>query len=159
MTRICFVCLGNICRSPTAEAVMGHLVAAEGLESEVQVESAGTGGWHVGEPPDPRAVAEARRRGLAMDGTGRRFEPWDFDDYDLVIAMDGSNRSDLVDMAPDATAASKVRLLREFDPDADRLDDLDVPDPYGGGPEGFARVFEMVESACRGLLDEIRRPA
>ncbi len=154
--RVCFVCLGNICRSPTAEAVMRHRVREAGLAGAIEVESAGTGSWHIGDPPDARAAAEARARGIAMDGAAQQFRPRDFDRFDLVLAMDRENADHLRRIAPDAGAAGKVRLLREFDPAA-AGDDLSVPDPYYGGPEGFSTVFELVDAACRGLIDHLRR--
>ena len=153
-TRLCFVCMGNICRSPTAEAVMADLVRREGLDGAVTVESAGTGDWHVGDPPDARAAAEAARRGIPMRGTARQFRRGDFGRYDLVLAMDEDNARALRRLAPDDAARGKVRLLRSFDPAA--RGDLSVPDPYYGGAEGFSRVFDMVDSACRGLLDAVR---
>jgi protein-tyrosine phosphatase len=153
--RICFVCLGNICRSPTAEAVMRARVAAAGLGGEVVVESAGTGAWHLGEPSDRRAIREARRRGIAIDGRARQFTAADFARFDLVLAMDRRNAADLRRMAPTREDAAKIRLLREFDPSAAR-GDLDVPDPYFGGADGFEDVFDMVERACAGLLRNLR---
>lgn len=155
--RISFVCLGNICRSPTAEAVMRHLVASHGLDGVVVIESAGTGGWNVGNPPDARSSEEAGRRGIAMAGVARQFEASDFDRLDLVLAMDHENAGHLRAMAPDEDARAKVRLLREFDPALDPSADLAVPDPYYGGAEGFTEVFDMVEAACGGLLDHIRQ--
>jgi protein-tyrosine phosphatase len=154
--RVCFVCLGNICRSPTAEAVMRHRIAEAGLEDAVEIESAGTGSWHVGDPPDPRAAEEARARGIVMQGRAQQFRAADFDRFDLVLAMDQENADLLRRMAPDAEAAGKVRLLREFDPAAAGRD-LSVPDPYYGGPEGFSTVFELVDRACLGLIDHVRR--
>jgi protein-tyrosine phosphatase len=159
MTRILFVCLGNICRSPTAEAVMAQLVADAGLEHEIEIDSAGTGAWHVGNPPDARATAAAARRGIAMRGVARQVTPDDFDRFDLIVAMDEDNRRALLELAraaadPDA-AAARVRKLREFDPDGGDPD-LDVPDPYYGGDEGFEHVLDLVEAACGGLLDELR---
>jgi protein-tyrosine phosphatase len=147
------VCLGNICRSPTAEAVMRHRVRERGLEDEVIVESAGTGAWHVGHPPDHRAAAEATGRGVRMEGRARQFTASDFDRCDLVLAMDAQNAADLRAIAPDDEARGKVRLLREFDPAAPA--EPFVPDPYYGGPDGFATVFDMVDAACRGLLDHL----
>jgi protein-tyrosine phosphatase len=155
MWRVCFVCLGNICRSPTAEAVMRARVAAAGLGDEVMVESAGTGSWHLGEPSDRRAIGEARRRGIAMEGCAQQFTASDFARFDLVVAMDRQNAADLRGMARTREDAAKVRLLREFDPSAGP-DDLDVPDPYFGGADGFEDVFDMVERACVGLLQHLR---
>ena len=154
--RVLFVCLGNICRSPTAEGVMRRLVREQGLEDEIEIDSAGTGAWHVGNPPDPRATEAARRRGTALEGTARQVTAEDFADFDLLLAMDATNLHELRERAPDAAARAKVRLLREFDPaSADALD-LDVPDPYYGGPRGFDTVLDLVEAACAGLLEEIR---
>jgi protein-tyrosine phosphatase len=150
--RICFVCLGNICRSPTAEAVMRHRLRQEGLHEVVLVESAGTGDWHVGDPPDRRAHAEGRRRGVALEGRSAQFQEHDFARFDLVIALDRKNAADLRILAPDDSAADKVRLLREFDGAAEHHD---VPDPYYGGPDGFADTFEIIERAVDGLLAEL----
>jgi protein-tyrosine phosphatase len=152
--RILFVCMGNICRSPTAEGVMRGLLEDAGLGDRVEVESAGTGGWHVGEPPDERATLAARRRGVTLEGAAQQVTPDDFRGFDLLIALDRSNLRELLALAPDEEAAEKVRLLREFDPGADG--DLDVPDPYYGGDRGFETVLDMVEAACRGLIDELR---
>lgn len=157
MRRILFVCMGNICRSPTAEAVMAHLVEAAGLEAEVAVASAGTGGWHVGNPPDERATAAASERGFAMRSVARQVGAADFDRFDLLVAMDRDNVRNLERLAPDAEAAAKVRLLREFDPASAGAPDLDVPDPYYGDGDGFEHVLDLVEAACAGLLDELRR--
>jgi protein-tyrosine phosphatase len=152
--RILFVCMGNICRSPTAEGVMRRLVSQAGLDGRVEIESAGTGGWHVGEAPDERATLAARRRGITLSGAAQQVTPADFRRFDLLIALDRSVLRDLLALAPDEEAAEKVRLLREFDPAASG--DLDVPDPYYGGDRGFETVLDMVEAACRGLLDELR---
>jgi len=154
MVRICFVCLGNICRSPTAEAVMRHLVAGDGLRGEIEIASAGTGDWHVGEPRDRRSQAVGRARGIPLSGAARQFVSADFDDFDLVLAMDRSNRDDLLRLARDDADRAKVRLLRSFDAAAPR--DADVPDPYYGGAHGFEEVFDICERACRGLLDHLR---
>jgi protein-tyrosine phosphatase len=144
--RILFVCLGNICRSPTAEGVMRHLLRERGLEGEVEVASAGTGGWHVGDPPDARSAEAARRRGIALEGAAAQVTAADFARYDLLVAMDRANRRDLLALAPDDQARAKVRLL---------LDDADVPDPYYGGPGGFDDVLDLVSEACERLLDEV----
>jgi protein-tyrosine phosphatase len=154
-TSICFVCLGNICRSPTAAAVMTHLVAGADLTDRIVIESAGTGGWHVGDGPDPRAAAEARRRGVPMKHAAQKFTARDFARFDVILAMDRENVSDLLAIAPDPADAGKVRLLRSYDPTAPP--NAEVPDPYYGGPDGFADVFDMVERACGGLLAALHR--
>ena len=118
------------------------------------IDSAGTGAWHAGHPPDARASAEARARGVEMNGRARRFEAGDFARLDLVLAMDVQNAADLRALAPDDAAQAKVRLLREFDPSA--RGDLSVPDPYYGGVDGFTDVFDMVDRACAGLLEHLR---
>jgi protein-tyrosine phosphatase len=146
--------MGNICRSPTAEAVMAHHLEQSGLVDQVSVDSAGTGGWHAGQAADSRARAEARRRGIVMEGVARQFTRGDFARFDLVIAMDADNAADLRRLAPTDAAREKVVLLRSFD--AASHDDLDVPDPYYGGPEGFSTVFDMVDAACRGLIEHVR---
>jgi len=156
MTRLLFVCMGNICRSPTAEGVMRHLLREEGLEDEITIDSAGTGAWHVGNPPDRRATAAAAARGIVLEGAARQVRPSDFDDYDLLLVADRENLADLRAIAPGEAARAKVRLLREFDPASEGAPDLDVPDPYYGGPDGFEDVLDLVEAACRGLLTEIR---
>jgi protein-tyrosine phosphatase len=154
--RLLFVCLGNICRSPTAEGVMRGLVRDAGLEDRIEIDSAGTGSWHVGSPPDERSTLAARTRGIALDGAARQVIARDFDRFDLVIAMDASNRRELLRLAPDEEARAKVRLLREYDPEAVAAGDVDVPDPYYGGDDGFEHVLDVVDRACRVLLDEVR---
>ena len=147
-TRVLFVCLGNICRSPTAEGVMRDLVRREGLEDEIEVDSAGTGGWHIGSPPDERSTAAAAARDIVLDGAARQVTSDDFEDFDLVVAMDRENLANLRRMAPDGEARDRVRLLR--------TDGGDVPDPYYGGEDGFDHVLDLVEAECRVLLEEIR---
>src|SRR5436190_16308586 len=153
--RILFVCLGNICRSPTAEGVMRSLLREEGMEREVQLDSAGTGSWHVGSAPDSRAAEAARARGITLEGAARSVTEEDFEEFDLLVAMDRENMSVLRRLAPSEEARDKVHLLREFDP-ASNTADLDVPDPYYGAPGGFEEVLDLVHAACEGLLDEIR---
>ena len=153
--RILFVCLGNICRSPTAEGVLRHKLRDAGLAADVDVESAGTGGWHVGHPPDRRASAAASARGITLESRAQRFEAFHFDDFDLILAMDRENLADLRALAPHAGAAGKLHLLREFDPLAVESGDLEVPDPYYGGEDGFEDVLDMIERACDGLIAEI----
>ena len=154
--RLLFVCLGNICRSPTAEGAMRTLVREAGLQERIELDSAGTGGWHVGSAPDERATAAAAGRGVVLEGAARRVRLEDFDDFDLILAMDSANLSDLRALAPDSEGRAKVRLLREFDPASDGADDLDVPDPYYGEGDGFERVLDLVQAACEGLLVQVR---
>jgi protein-tyrosine phosphatase len=156
--RILFVCLGNICRSPTAEGVMRALVADAGLRGSVELDSAGTGAWHVGNPPDPRATEAAARRGIVLAGAARQVRARDFDEFDLIVAMDASNQHALRELAPDDAARSKIRLLREFDPASEGLRDLDVPDPYYEDAGGFEEVLDLVQAACAGLLRWIGEP-
>jgi protein-tyrosine phosphatase len=155
VVRLCFVCLGNICRSPTAEGVMRALVERAGLASAIEIDSAGTGAWHVGEPADERARAAAARRGFELTSVARRVMRADFDRFDYLIAMDRENLIALERMAPDEAARGKVRLLRSFDPAAPR--GAAVPDPYYGGADGFDQVVDICEAACRGLLEHIAR--
>ena len=152
--RVCFVCLGNICRSPTAEATMRRLVQQEELAAHIELDSAGTGDWHVGEPPDRRSAAAAKRRGIRIDGRARRVVARDFDDFDYLVAMDRSNRNDLLRLAPSKAGEAKVSLFRDYDPDSPP--DADVPDPYYGKGDGFETVLDICEAACRGLLQDIR---
>lgn len=149
---VLFVCLGNICRSPLAEGVFLELVREEGLDHRFEVDSAGTGAYHVGESPDPRSADVARRNGFELRGSARQATPRDLETFDYVLAMDRSNLRNLESLGESAPSSS-VRLLREFDPEADG--DLDVPDPYYGGPGGFDRIYEMIDRSCRVLLDEI----
>jgi protein-tyrosine phosphatase len=157
MVRICFVCLGNICRSPTAEAVMRHLVTGAGLEHQILIESAGTGDWHVGHARDKRSRAVGEARGIPLSGVAQQFVPVSFDRYTHVIAMDRSNRDELLKMARTPDDRAKVALLRAFDPTAEK--DAEVPDPYYGGARGFEQVFDICERACRGLLEQLKREA
>ncbi len=152
--RLLFVCLGNICRSPTAEGVMRALVAEQGLQETIEIDSAGTGSWHVGSAPDARATDAARARGLVLEGAARQVSPADLEHFDLLLAMDAENARELRALAQDDEQRAKVRLLREFD--AESTGDLDVPDPYYGGAGGFDEVLDLVQAACAGLLEEIR---
>ncbi len=156
MTRVLFVCLGNICRSPTAEGVFRALVAERGLDDEIEIDSAGTGGWHVGASPDERSTDAARRRGIVLEGGARQFTAADFEDFDYLLAMDAGNARDMRRLAPDDEARDKVRLFREFDEESVADGELDVPDPYYGGSQGFEDVLDMADRAARGLLAEIK---
>jgi protein-tyrosine phosphatase len=152
--RICFVCTGNICRSPMAESVFRARVADAGLDGEVEVDSAGTGGWHEGDPADPRTVAVLEEHGYDGDHVARQFQASWFARLDLVIALDAGHLKALRRLAPTEQDAAKVRLLRSYDPAA--RGDLDVPDPYYGGMDGFEECLEMVEAASTGLLGSVR---
>ena len=152
--RILFVCLGNICRSPTAEAVVRALAALEAPELGVEVESAGTAGYHVGEAPDPRMRAAAARRGYDLEALRARIvEPADFERFDLILAMDRENLAVLHRRAPER-AHERVRLFLEFSPEAEPQE---VPDPYYGGPNGFEEVLDLIEGAAHGLLNHLRQ--
>jgi protein-tyrosine phosphatase len=151
--RVLFVCLGNICRSPTAEAVFRTIAEREAPELKFEVDSAGTAGYHVGEPPDPRTQAAARRRGYDLSGLRARVvEPGDFERFDLILAMDRNNLSVLQRRAP-VDARNRLRLFLEFAPETGTAE---VPDPYYGGPNGFEEVLDLVESASRRLLHHVR---
>ena len=154
MIAVCFVCLGNICRSPTAEGVFRALVREAGLEAEFEIDSAGTAGYHVGEPPDRRARAAGTRAGIAIDGRARQFVAADFARFDRVIAMDAKNLADLRRIAPSAEHADKVQLLRAFDPAA--AANAPIPDPYYGDEGGFDDVLALCRTACEHLLAELR---
>jgi protein-tyrosine phosphatase len=154
VVRVCFVCLGNICRSPTAEGVMRKLLVDAGLDGAVTVDSAGTGGWHVGEQPDPRTCSTAARRGIVLDHQAWQFTARDFARFDLVLAMDRENLRRLEAIAPDGAARAKMRLLRSFDPSAPP--GAEVPDPYYGGQRGFDDVVDICERACEGVVAHLR---
>ena len=152
--RVCFVCTGNICRSPMAESVFRARVAEAGLDGLVEADSAGTGGWHEGDPADPRTVSVLEEHGYDGGHTARQFQPSWFARLDLVIALDAGHLKALRRLAPSPKDAAKVRLLRSYDPAAG--DDLDVPDPYYGAMDGFEECLEMVEAASTGLLTAVR---
>lgn len=154
MTRVCFVCLGNICRSPIAEGVFRHLVNEAGLAERIEVDSAGTAGYHSGEAPDARARAAGQRAGIRVGGRARQFEAKDFARFDYVVAMDAQNLNDLRAIAPDAAASAKVRSMRSYDPEAPA--NAPVPDPYYGDDDGFDHVLELCRAAAVHLLREIR---
>ncbi|HEX4387250.1 MAG TPA: low molecular weight protein-tyrosine-phosphatase [Steroidobacteraceae bacterium] len=154
--RVLFVCLGNICRSPTAEGVLRALAARELPELPLEVDSAGTSTYHLGKPPDPRTCAAAARRGYQLKGLrARTVEATDFERFDLILAMDEENLAVLRRRAP-SNAHERLRLFLEFAPDAATRE---VPDPYYGGPNGFEEVLDLVEDAARGLLSYLRQRA
>ncbi|WP_030806123.1 low molecular weight protein-tyrosine-phosphatase [Streptomyces sp. NRRL F-2799] len=152
--RVCFVCTGNICRSPMAESVFRARVAEAGLDGLIETASAGTGGWHEGDAADPRAVSVLDEHGYGTEHVARQFQPSWFGRLDLVIALDTGHLKALRRLAPTEEDARKVRLLRSYDPAAGA--DLDVPDPYYGGRDGFEECLETVEAASAGLLDSVR---
>jgi len=153
MINILFVCMGNICRSPTAQGVFEALVRAEGLDHAIAADSAGTHAYHIGKPPDDRSAAAAARRGIDISHQrARQAGPDDFHAFDLILAMDRDNHGILARQAPEALDW-RLRLFLEFAPE---LGIRDVPDPYYGGADGFERVLDLAEAASRGVLDEIR---
>jgi protein-tyrosine phosphatase len=155
--RIAVVCLGNICRSPMGAVVLSEKLARAGLDDRVEVDSAGTGGWHVGDPMDRRAAAALAAAGY--DGSQHRASRFDsgwYDEYDLVLAMDGSNHEDLTALAPDSEAAERLRMFRDFDPRATSTD-RDVPDPYYGGDDGFSYVLATVERTSEAIVAALER--
>lgn len=147
--RVLMVCLGNICRSPLAEGVLKHKAPA----NRVQVDSAGTSNYHIGEAPDPRSIAIARKYGIDIRSQrGRQFSARDFEDFDLIYAMDRSNYDHILSMAPDEASKAKVQMiLNEVYPG----EDMDVPDPYYGGDNGFDEVYKMLDQACDQILQKI----
>jgi len=152
-TKILFVCLGNICRSPSAEAVMKGIVEKEGLSSNFEIDSAGTAAWHEGEPADPRMQVHAQRRGYNLTSISRPVVPdVDFDKFDYIIAMDEQNMRDLKRMAPDKKQQEKLFMMTDF---SRKFSYRSVPDPYYGGDEGFELVLDLLDDACLGLLEKI----
>ncbi|SAK70598.1 protein tyrosine phosphatase [Caballeronia catudaia] len=150
---VCFICLGNICRSPSAEAVMRELVTRAKLADRILIDSAGTGDWHIGEPPDERAQKAAKKRGYDLSSLrGRQVAAADFARFDLFIVMDDANATALMAVCP-PEHRDKIRLLMEF---ATRDDGRVVVDPYFGGDEGFEKVLDQCEDACEGLLKALR---
>ncbi len=153
MVKVLFVCLGNICRSPLAEGIFLQQVVDAGLDNRILVDSAGTSGWHIGQPPDPRSVDVALKNGIRLNSYGRKAVSQDFDEFDYIIAMDKSNYADLERIRQGAgDGAAKLYLMRDFD---DKGKGQDVPDPYYGGTDGFDRVYEMLNRSCKNLLAEI----
>ncbi|MEK6587912.1 MAG: low molecular weight protein-tyrosine-phosphatase [Chloroflexota bacterium] len=154
MTRLLFVCLGNIIRSPLAEHLFLHLANQAGVADRYEVDSAGTAGWHAGEGPDPRMRKTAKDQGVDLGGTARQIRMEDLDSSDLILAMDASNRRDLLTLARSPAQRGKVRLLREFDPLGG---EGDVPDPYYGEQDGFEQTYRIVERSVQGLLEALER--
>jgi len=154
MVRVLFVCLGNICRSPTAEGVFREVVMRAGLLERIQIDSAGTHAYHVGSPPDARAQEAARRRGIDLSALrGRKAVRDDFERFDFILAMDEENLDNLLAISPEGMEG-KVQLFLDYAP---HRPEREVPDPYYGGDAGFERVLDMTEEASHGLLAEIRK--
>lgn len=154
MISVLFVCLGNICRSPTAEAVFRSTVEREGLLEAIRIDSAGTSGWHIGSPPDKRAIAAGKQRGYDLGGLrGREVTREDFSKFHYILAMDEQNLSDLRKICP-PNFSGKLSLFLDY---AHNFSESEVPDPYYGGAKGFEHVLDLVEDACKGLIHEIQR--
>ena len=151
--KLLFVCLGNICRSPSAENIMKHLIEQAGLSDRIICDSAGTSSYHIGSPPDRRMTIAAKNRGIKLEGEARQFQKTDFEEFDLILAMDRENYRDILYLDRDGKYKDKVRLMCDF---CTRHNIKEVPDPYYGGPEGFDRVIDILLDACEGLLQSIR---
>ena len=152
-TSVLFVCLGNICRSPLAEGVFQHLVEEAGLSNRFEIDSAGTGGWHIGEPPDARATMVASQHGVHLGSRARQVTESDLDHFEYVVAMDHDNLRNLERMAATCGSEAQIELLRRSDSEGTGEE---VPDPYYGGASGFETVYEMVHRSCVGLLARVR---
>ncbi len=151
--KLVFVCLGNICRSPTGEGIFIHKVKQASLESYFYIDSAGTAAYHTGEKADRRSQETANGHGIHLPSIARRFEYADLEEFDLILAMDSSNLTNINQLDRKGRFTNKVKLLREFDP---KPGNKEVPDPYYGGARGFENVFEMVERSCQTILDELK---
>lgn len=151
--KLVFVCLGNICRSPTGEGIFIHKVKKAGLESYFYIDSAGTAAYHTGERADRRSQETANEHGVQLPSIARRFEYADLEEFDLILAMDSSNLTNINQLDRKGKFTNKVKLLREFDPEPGNKE---VPDPYYGGQNGFENVFEMVDRSCQAILEELK---
>jgi protein-tyrosine phosphatase len=150
--KLLFVCLGNICRSPSAENIMNFLIKEANKEGEIICDSAGTSSYHIGSPPDKRMTAAAAKRGIQLNGRARQFEINDFENFDLILAMDQDNFRDILYLDKQGKYRDKVRLMCDF---AKEYSDQEVPDPYYGGNEGFNYVIDLLLDACSGLLKSL----
>ena len=151
-TKLLFVCLGNICRSPSAENIMNHLLVKRGLTDQFSCDSAGTSSYHIGSPPDRRMAKAAREQGIVLQGQARQFQPEDFERFDWILAMDNSNYRDILRLDHEGQYADKVRKICEF---CQHHSDTEVPDPYYGGEDGFRYVIDLLTDACGGFLDNL----
>lgn len=154
--KLCFVCLGNICRSPTAEGIFIHLVKEAGLDGFFYIDSAGTAAYHVGEPANSKSQATANKYGIHLPSRARKIEYSDLEEFDLILAMDSDNYRNLKQLDRKGLYSYKIKMIRSFDPEPA---DGDVPDPYYGGMEGFERVFRILKRSCEKLLNELREYA
>lgn len=152
--RILFVCLGNICRSPAGDGILRDIVREEGDEARWEIDSAGTGGYHVGQLPDNRMRVHARRRGIELDHRCRKVRPSDFDDFDLILAMDANNIADLRRLAPTLEASRKIVPMAEFVDNSFGYDY--IPDPYYEGAEGFELVLDLLQNGCNNLFELLK---
>lgn len=152
MTKLLFVCLGNICRSPAAENIMNHLAIKAGIHDQIECDSAGTANYHTGSPPDRRMQAAAVKRRIPMTGNARQFTKDDFRAFDLILAMDRENYQNILALDPHGQYRDKVRLMCDF---ATRHTDTEVPDPYYGGADGFDYVIDLLTDACEGLISHL----
>jgi len=150
--KIVFVCLGNICRSPTAEGVFQHLVNERGLHPYFYIDSAGTSAWHIGEPANSKSRQMANKHGVKLNSRARKFEPADLEEFDLILAMDRENLQNIRQLDTQNRFSDKIKLMRDYDP---QPGDDEVPDPYYGGMDGFQHVFDVVHRSCAALLDEL----
>ena len=150
--KLLFVCLGNICRSPSAENIMNHLIEEEGLSDKIVCDSAGTSGYHVGASPDRRMSAAAVKRGIKLEGRSRKLTPGDLQQFDLILAMDRENYQDILYLDREGKYEDKIHLMCDF---AQNKTDKEVPDPYYGGQDGFDYVIDLLLDACAGLLDYV----
>ncbi|MCJ8277381.1 MAG: low molecular weight phosphotyrosine protein phosphatase [Bdellovibrionales bacterium] len=153
MKKLLFVCLGNICRSPTAEGVMKHLVSQNNLDSEIYIDSCGTSGHHSGENADPRMQTHAQKRGYNLESIARGFNKRDFQEFDYILTMDESNYSNILKEDPSGEFHDKVIPMVNF---CKKVQTTEVPDPYYGGPDGFEEVLDILEDACENLLDKVK---
>jgi protein-tyrosine phosphatase len=151
--KLLFVCLGNICRSPAAENIMNYLIEQEGLSNKILCDSAGTASYHIGSPPDSRMNTAAKKRGIPLQGTARQFTREDFDNFDLILAMDKANYQDILSLDTTVKYQEKVKLMCDY---ARYHPEKEVPDPYYGGREGFDRVIELLLDSCGSLLEDIK---
>jgi protein-tyrosine phosphatase len=151
--KLLFVCLGNICRSPSAENIMNYLLEQHHLESQIICDSAGTASYHVGNSPDRRMAAAAMRRGIQLVGRARQFRKSDFEEFDLILAMDQANYQDILSLDPQGKYWHKVKLMCDF---CSTHKDQEVPDPYYGGSDGFDYVIDLLLDACGGLLEQVK---